>query len=119
MRPHGDVSVWAPDPIDGMEYGAKGGKSHMDVRSEEMPATARQLAGAMQALGAYSGENSEVEHNAEAQRVGSATYYRALLANALLGLVEVEALHADGVGLAADQMRGAHRQALATAGVEE
>jgi hypothetical protein len=91
----------------------------MADRWVESPATVTQLAGAIQALGAYKGENSDAEHAAEAKRVGSAAYYRAMLANALLGLVEVEALHADGASISAEQVRAAHQQSLASAGVED
>jgi hypothetical protein len=76
---------------------------------EEPPATVEQLTAAMQALGRYTGEYSTAEHAAEAKRLRSADAYRALLANALLGLVEVEAMLADGAGLKAEQMQAAHR----------
>ncbi|HLV99917.1 MAG TPA: DUF6245 family protein [Ktedonobacterales bacterium] len=87
--------------------------------SDDAPASVAQLVAAMQALGRYSGENSAAEHEAEAKRLGSANAYRARLANALLGLVEVETLLADGAGLSAEQMQAAHGQALVSAGVED
>jgi hypothetical protein len=87
-------------------------------RRNDSPATVTQLAAAMQALGRYTGDNSEAEHTAEAKRLGSAAYYRMLLANALLGIVETEAMLADGSGVTAEQMHAAHRQARMSAGAE-
>jgi hypothetical protein len=58
------------------------------------------------------------EHAAEAKRLGSADYYRLLLANALLGMVEVEAMLADGMGIAAERLLSAQRQANVSAGAE-
>jgi hypothetical protein len=89
------------------------------ARSKETSSTVTQLAGAMQALGIYAGENTEAEHQAEATRLGSSTDYRLMLVNALLGSVEAEALLADASGVTPDQMEAAHRQALVTAGVED
>jgi len=88
-------------------------------RKKETPSTAEQLAAAMAALGIYAGENTEAEHQAEAKRLGSEKYYLMMLANALLGSVEVEAMLADGSGVKVEQMDAAHRQALVTAGVED
>jgi hypothetical protein len=73
----------------------------------------------MAALGMYAGENSESEHQAEAKRAGSETYYRMLLVNALFGIVSAEAMLADSEGVSHDQMQSAHRQARISAGVEE
>jgi hypothetical protein len=87
---------------------------------DEAPATVMQLAAALAALGRYGGANSSAEHAAEAARVGGQAYYHAPLANALLGIVEVEAMLADGAGELSDtQTRAAHRQALAVAGAED
>lgn len=85
---------------------------------KEEPATVIQLAAAMQALGLYDGENTEEEHQAEGDQVGSEAYYHMLLVNALLGAVETEALHADSSGVTFEQMLAAHQQALKTAGAE-
>ena len=86
---------------------------------KETPSTVVQLAAAMQALGLYSGQNTEMEHRAEAARLGGETYYHMLLVNALLGGVEAEALQADSSGVKSDQMLAAHQQALRTAGAED
>lgn len=43
-------------------------------------------------------------------------YYRLRMANALLGLVETEALHCETAGGAAEQLLHAHNQALESAG---
>ena len=81
------------------------------------PATIIQLAAAMAALGAYSGENTEAEHAKEAQRLGGGMeYYRLRMANALLGIVETEAMHSETAGGAAEQLLHAHNQALESAG---
>ena len=84
--------------------------------SDDTPATVTQLAAALAALGHYEGTNSATEHAQEAARLGSESYYRLLLVNALLGHVEGEAVHADGAGGSADQLLAAHRQALAAVG---
>src|SRR5215471_16701815 len=86
---------------------------------KETPSTATQLASAMQALGMYTGANTEAEHAAEAERVGSAAYYRMLLVNALLGGVETEAIFAESSGVSPAQMHAAHRQALDAAGATD
>lgn len=81
------------------------------------PATIIQLAAAMAALGAYSGENTEAEHAKEAERLGGGMeYYRLRMANALLGIVETEAMHSETAGGAAEQLFHAHNQALESAG---
>lgn len=86
---------------------------------DEAPASITQLAAAMLALGRYGGANSAAEHAAEAKRLGSADYYRLLLVNTLLGLVEVEAMLSDGAEASAEHLRAAHRQASVSAGVED
>lgn len=88
-------------------------------RSEETPLTVAQLAAAMQALGFYAGENSEAEYQAEEARLGSQTYYRMMLVNALLGIVETDAVLAENSGVTAEQMLSAHQQALKSAGVAD
>jgi hypothetical protein len=95
-------------------------KKNTDDRPDDPPSTIAQLAAAMVALGKYTGANSEAEHAAEIARHGSANYYRALLANSLLGIVETDALLCESLdGISADQMLAAHRQALASAGVAD
>ena len=64
-------------------------------RRKDTPSTIAQLASAMAALGMYAGENSDAKHRAEAKRLGGAAYYRMLLVNALLGMVETEAMLAE------------------------
>jgi len=87
------------------------------MRMKKDPATITQLAAAMAALGAYSGENTEAEHAKEAQRLGGGMeYYRLRMANALLGIVETEAMHSEAAGGAAEQLLHAHNQALESAG---
>jgi hypothetical protein len=92
-----------------------------DMRDrEERPATVVQLAAAMAALGAYHGQNTEAEHAAEAERLGGADAYRLRLANALLGIVQTEAVLADSsVSLDVDERRVAWAQQLDSAGVED
>ena len=81
------------------------------------PATVIQLAAAMAALDAYNGKNTEAEHEKEAERLGGGMgYYRMRLANALLGIVETEAMHSEAIGGSAQQMFHAHEQALESAG---
>lgn len=71
-------------------------------RREDTPSTVKQLAAAMIALGKYTGENSDAEHTAEAKRLGGREPYRILLANALLGIAEIDAMFADSAGVSAD-----------------
>ena len=92
-------------------------KKHKDRK--ETPSSVIQIATAMQALGLYSGQNTETEHRTEAARLGSDTYYHMLLVNALLGGVEAEALQADSSGVQLEQMMAAHQQALTTSGAED
>lgn len=83
----------------------------------EKPSTVKQLAAAMAALGKYTGQNNDDEHAAEAKRIGSIEAYRMRLANALLGIVETEAMLSDSTGVPGGQVLAAHRQALISAGV--
>jgi hypothetical protein len=48
----------------------------------------------MAALRAYTGENSDAEHAADAKHLGGADAYRMRLANALLDTMEGEAMFA-------------------------
>ncbi len=89
---------------------------HTTQQPDDTPATVTQLTAALAALGHYEGTNSTTEHTREAARLGGESYYRLLLANALLGHAEGEALHADGTGVSSDQLLAAHRQALAAVG---
>jgi hypothetical protein len=87
------------------------------ARKKEIPATIIQLAAAMTALESYSGENTEAEHEKEARRLGSSKeYYRMRLANALLGIVETEAMFSETASESTEQMLHAHQQALESAG---
>jgi hypothetical protein len=65
----------------------------------EAPATVEQVAAAMAALGLYDGENTPEEHAEEAARLGGADAYRVRMVNALLGVVQSEAVVADSVHL--------------------
>ncbi len=90
-------------------------KSAKQTKTE--PATVVQLAAAMAALGAYNGENTEAEHEKEAERLGDGMgYYRMRLVNALLGIIETEAMHSEVDGGSAERMFDAHEQALKSAG---
>ena len=87
------------------------------MKTKTTPATVTQLAAAMAALGAYEGGNTEADHAKEAKRLGGGNeYYRMRLANALLGIAETEAMHAETAGGSAEQLFAAHRQALESAG---
>lgn len=90
---------------------------HRDQSDE--PSTIEQIVAAMVALGKYSGQNTDQEHTKEAKRLGGTNAYQARLTNALLGIVEVDAMLADGSGLSEGQMQAAHRQSLQSAGVED
>lgn len=68
-------------------------------RQEHTPASVKQVAAAMAALGAYTGSNTSAEHAAEAARLGGADAYRVRLVNALLGVVQAQAVLADAVPL--------------------
>jgi hypothetical protein len=81
------------------------------------PATIIELAAAMKSLGAYDGENTEAEHEEEAKRLGAGKdYYRMRLANALLGIVETEAMMSEVASPSTELMLQAHQQALESAG---
>ncbi len=87
------------------------------MQEHETPASSIQLAAAMAALGAYSGDNTEAEHTKEAKRLGgSEAYYRRRLVNALLGIIETEAMLSETAGQSVEEMFQAHRQALESAG---
>lgn len=86
-------------------------------RRKETPSSIIQLAAAMKALGAYNGDNTEAEHEKEAKRLGgSKDYYRMRLVNALLGIVEGEAMLSESASPSTEQMLHAHQQALQSAG---
>lgn len=85
----------------------------------ETPFTVEQLIAAMTALGMYTGKNSDNEHQTEAQSLGGMDVYQMFLANALLGMVETNAMLADSTGTATNKIMEAHRQALIAAGAEE
>ncbi|MFD0887761.1 DUF6245 family protein, partial [Streptosporangium algeriense] len=82
-------------------------------------ASVHQLAAALTALDAYSGDNSPAEHDDEAARLGGAGPYRMRLANALLGAVQIEAILAESLAGDADALFAAHRQQLIAAGVDD
>lgn len=87
------------------------------MQKHKTPASIIQLAAAMTALGAYSGDNTEAEHTKEAKRLGGGEeYYRMRLVNALLGIIETEAMHSETAGKSVEEMFQAHRQALESAG---
>jgi len=86
-------------------------------RVKMTPATLKELAAAMQALGAYDGSNTDAEHEEQAKKLGSGTaYYRLRLANSLLGIVETEAMLSEGASPSTEHMLHAHQQALQAAG---
>ncbi|GGK94007.1 hypothetical protein Ppa06_70060 [Planomonospora parontospora subsp. parontospora] len=82
------------------------------------PASAEQLGAALAALGLYGGSNTAAEHEAEANRLGGMVPYRMRLANALLGAVQVEAMLVEIGAADLEELAAAHRQQLATAGVD-
>lgn len=87
------------------------------MQKHKTPANILQLAAAMAALGAYSGGNTEAEHTKEAKRLGGGEeYYRMRLVNALLGIVETEAMLSETACTSVEEMFQAHRQALEAAG---
>ncbi|MEV0163351.1 DUF6245 family protein [Nonomuraea fuscirosea] len=72
------------------------------------------MVSALIALGVYTGEGDQAEHDAEAERLGERRY-RIRLANALLGAAQIEAMLAEqDVDLG-----GAHDEQLVTAGVSD
>lgn len=86
-------------------------------RQEKPPVTVQQLVAAMMALGNYTGNGNEAEHQAEAERLGGMDMYRMFLSNALLGCVETEAMLNESVSGTFEQLRGAHQQSLIAARV--
>jgi hypothetical protein len=91
---------------------------HIMTKIKDKPSTVKQLAAAMVALGQYTGENTDTEHVAEAAHLGGMKAYQMRLANALLGIVEVDAMLSETLGVSAEQVQVAHQQALISAGVE-
>ena len=83
---------------------------------EDTPATVQQLATAMTALGMYHGANTREEHDAEAARLGGQDAYRVRMVNALLGVVQTEAMLAETVKLSEDARQAAWEQQLDSAG---
>lgn len=84
--------------------------------AEQNPATVQQLAEAMTALGMYHGANTQAEHAAEAARLGGEDAYRVRMVNALLGVVQTEAMVAETVKLPRDARHAAWEQQLDSAG---
>ena len=76
----------------------------------------KQVAAAMAALGAYTGNNASAEHAAEAARLGGADAYRVRLVNALLGVVQAQAVLADAVPLDEQARDAAWEEHLRSAG---
>lgn len=74
------------------------------------------IAAALAALGAYSGDNTAAEHAAEAARLGGADAYRVRLVNALLGVVQAQAVLADAVPLDEQARTAAWEEHLRSAG---
>ena len=85
-------------------------------RQEHTPASVEQVAAAMAALGAYTGNNTSAEHAAEAARLGGADAYRVRLVNALLGVVQAQAVLADAVPLDEQARDAAWEEHLRSAG---
>jgi hypothetical protein len=85
-------------------------------RQEHTPASVKQVAAAMAALGAYTGNNTSAEHAAEAARLGGADAYRVRLVNALLGVVQAQAALADAVPLDEQARDAAWEEHLRSAG---
>jgi Family of unknown function (DUF6245) len=85
-------------------------------RQEHTPASVKQVAAAMAALGAYTGSNTSAEHAAEATRLGGADAYRVRLVNALLGVVQAQAVLADAVPLDEQARDAAWEEHLRSAG---
>jgi len=85
-------------------------------RQEHTPASVKQVAAAMAALGAYTGNNTSAEHAAEAARLGGADAYRVRLVNTLLGVVQAQAVLADAVPLDEQARDAAWEEHLRSAG---
>ena len=74
----------------------------------------------MLALGVWDGENTRVQHDDEARRLGGAQAYRLSLCNALLGTVQAQAVRADAIGaVSVEQREAAWREQLRCAGVRD
>lgn len=73
----------------------------------------------MAALGVYDGANTEAEHVGEAARLGGEQTYRVRMVNALLGVVQAEALLCETVELDDDARHAAWEQQLDSAGAGE
>ncbi len=82
---------------------------------EHEPASAAQLAGAIAALGLWSGDPSDCDHDAEARRLGGPLAYRAHLANWLLGAVQSALIDLEGERLERDDWLAALAQEVAVA----
>ncbi|MGO9975781.1 MAG: DUF6245 family protein, partial [Solirubrobacteraceae bacterium] len=80
---------------------------------EHEPASAAQLAGAIAALGLWSGDPSDCDHDAEARRLGGPLAYRAHLANWLLGAVQSALIDLEGERLERDDWLAALAQEVA------
>lgn len=85
-------------------------------RRGEAAATVEQLAAAMAALGLYHGHNTPDEHAEEAARLGGVDAYRVRMVNALLGVVQAEAVMADGVTISDEARHAAWEEQLSSAG---
>ena len=85
-------------------------------RQEHTPASVKHVAAAMAALGAYTGNSTSAEHAAEAARLGGADAYRVRLVNALLGVVQAQAVLADAVPLDEQARDAAWEEHLRSAG---
>lgn len=70
----------------------------------------------MASLGMYSGGNTAAEHAEQADACGGLEAYRVRMVNALLGIVQNEAMFADGQHLGAEVMEAAREQQLTSAG---
>ncbi len=79
------------------------------------PASAEQLAGAIAALGLWSGDPSACDHDAEAQRLGGPLAYRAHLANWLLGVTQSALIDIEGERLQRDDWLAALAHEVAVA----
>lgn len=86
---------------------------------KETPFTTEQIISAMIALDGYTGKNTEIEHKAEEKRLGGKDIYRIFLSNALLGMVETNAMMADEEGVLQDSMFEVHHQSLVSAGAAD
>jgi hypothetical protein len=75
------------------------------------------LAAALAALNSYNGTGTDVEHAAEAARLGGDNAYRMRLANALLGVAQMHAMLAEGLGTDGETLMAAHAEQLRTCGV--